>query len=89
MVNEFKYLELNLSNKITKPDILLYDRKSRAKCMFHAVRINCRLLGNSNIRVKIQLINALVSSVLLCGSIVYAFLSNIEQTLTPTNPTFS
>jgi hypothetical protein len=41
------------------------------------------------VRVKIQLINALVSSVLLYGSVMYACMSDVHQTLTPTNGHFS
>ncbi len=36
------------------------------------------MLGISNVRVKIQLINALVNSVLLYGSILYACMSDVE-----------
>ena len=42
-------------------------------------------MGISNIRVKLQLVNALVSSVLQYGCIVYACLSNVESALDPTN----
>ena len=40
-------------------------------------------------RVKTQLINALVSSVLLYGSVMYACMSDVHQTLTPTNVHFA
>jgi hypothetical protein len=57
--------------------------------MYQAVRTNCRVLGISNARVKIQIINALVTSVLLYGCVIYACLSNVETTLDPTNVVFS
>jgi hypothetical protein len=47
------------------------------------------MMGISNIRVKLQLVNALVSSVLQYGCIVYACLSNVESTLDPTNLIFA
>ncbi len=50
---------------------------------------NCRVLGISNARVKIQIINSLVTSVLLYGCIIYACLSNVEITLDQTNAVFS
>ena len=50
---------------------------------------NCRVLGISNARVKIQIINSLVTSVLLYGCIIYACLSNVEITLDQANPVFS
>ena len=46
-------------------------------------------MGISNIRVKLQLVNALVSSVLQYGCIVYACLSNVESALDPTNLIFA
>ena len=50
---------------------------------------NCRLLGISNVGIKLQLINALVSSVLQYGCVVYACLSNVESALKPTNTVFA
>jgi hypothetical protein len=47
------------------------------------------MMGISNIRVKLQLVNALVSSVLQYGCIVYACLSNVESALDPTNLIFA
>jgi hypothetical protein len=47
------------------------------------------MLGLSNVRVKIQLINAMVTSVLLYGCIIYACLSNVESTMDPTNMVFA
>ena len=46
-------------------------------------------MGITNIRVKINLINALVSSILMYGSVIYACLSNIEPVLQPTNVVFA
>jgi hypothetical protein len=78
-----------LSNNTCKPDIMLKARISKAQRTFYAVRTNCKLMGITNIRVKLQLINALVSSVLMYGSVVYACLSNIEPVLEPTNVVFA
>ena len=61
----------------------------KAKRTFHAVCTHCRLLGISNVRVKSQLINALVSSVLMYGCIIYASLSDVETVLTPTSVVFA
>jgi hypothetical protein len=36
------------------------------------------MLGISNVRVKIQLINALVTSVLMYGSVMYACMSDVQ-----------
>ena len=47
------------------------------------------MMGISNIRVKLQLVNALVSSVLQYGCILYACLSNVESALDPTNLIFA
>ena len=88
-VNEFKYLGLIISNNTFKPEVLLLARICKAKRTFYAVRTNCRLLGISNIRVKLQLINSLVSSVLMYGSVVYACLGNIEPVLEPRNVVFA
>jgi hypothetical protein len=52
-VTEFKYLGLMISNSSCKPDILLKDRILKAKRTFFAVRTNCRMLGISNVRVKL------------------------------------
>ena len=52
-VNMFKYLGLILSNSSKKPDVLLEARINKAQSTFYAVRSNCKLLGISNIRVKL------------------------------------
>lgn len=76
-------------NVSRNPEHILSDRMIKAHRMYMAVKTNCKVLGISNIRIKIQLINALVTSVLLYGCIVYACLGNVETTLTPTNAAFS
>ena len=50
---------------------------------------NYKVLGISNVRVNVQLVNALVSSVLQYGSVVYACLSNFESALEHKNIVFS
>lgn len=52
-VNEFIYLGIKLVNNSSKPEELLNDRIKLAKRTFNAVRTNCRLLGISNVRVKL------------------------------------
>ena len=52
-VDEFKYLGLILSNKSCKPDVMLKARIIKAQRTFYVVRTNCRLLGISNIIVKL------------------------------------
>ncbi len=88
-VKEFKYLGLILSNSSSKPEALLQARINKANSVFYAIRSNCRLLGISNVRVKLQLVNALVASVLQYGCVVYACLSNVESALEHTNLVFS
>jgi hypothetical protein len=46
-------------------------------------------MGITNVRVKIQLVNSLVCSVLMYGSVLYACLSNVETVLSPANLLFS
>jgi hypothetical protein len=88
-VKEFKYLGLKMYNNVVSPERLLSVRLAAAKRTFNAVKCNCRILGISNVRVKISLITALVSSILLYGSVIYACTSDVYQTLTPTNRIFS
>jgi hypothetical protein len=52
-VKDFKYLGLVLSNKCKHPEILLKARINKAKSVFYAVKSNCKLLGISNVRVKL------------------------------------
>ena len=87
-VKEFKYLGLTLSNNCKRPERLLQARINKSKSTFFAVRSNCRLLGISNVRVKLQLVNALVASILQYGCVVYACLSNVESALDHSNLVF-
>ena len=68
---------------------MLKARIVKAQQTFYAVRSNCRLLGISNVRVELQLINALVGSVLMYGSVIYACLSNVEPVFDPANVVFA
>lgn len=52
-VHKFKYLGLIMSDSSTKPEVLLQARINKAVRAFYAVKTNCKLLGISNIRVKI------------------------------------
>jgi hypothetical protein len=52
-VKEFKYLGLIMANNSRKPDALLQARINKAKSVFFAIRSNCKLLGISNVRVKL------------------------------------
>jgi hypothetical protein len=52
-VKEFKYLGLILANTSRKPETLLLARISKAKSVYYAIRSNCKLLGISNVRVKL------------------------------------
>jgi hypothetical protein len=76
-------------DNVVSPAKLLSVRLAAAKRTFNAVKCNCRILGISNVRVKLKLITALVNSVLLYGSVIYACMSDVGQTLAPTNSTFS
>jgi hypothetical protein len=87
-VNEFKYLGIIIANNITTPSRILKARLCSAKRSFNAVCTNCKLLGISNVKVKLALLSALVSSILLYGSILYACMSDVTTTLTPKNKFF-
>ena len=84
-VEEFKYLGVMLYNDATKPNKILQARLNAAKRSFNAVSTNCKMLGISNIKVKLSLLNALVSSILMYGNILYACMSDVTTTLTPKN----
>jgi hypothetical protein len=88
-VEEFKYLGIMLYNDATKPDKILKARLNAAKRSFYSVCTNCRIIGVTNVKVKLMLINALVRSVLLYGCILYACMSDVITTLTPTNSVFA
>jgi hypothetical protein len=88
-VEEFKYLGIMLSNKAAKPDKILQARLNAAKRSFYSICTNCRLVGITNVKVKLLLVNALVRSVLLYGCILYACMSDVETTLTPVNGLFA
>ena len=79
-----------LENNTTKPDRILKARLNAAKRFsFLAVCTNCRIMGITNVKVKLLLINALVRSVLLYGCVLYACMSDVVTTLTPTNELFA
>lgn len=78
-----------LDNKAVKPDKILKARLNAAKRSYVSICTNCRLLGISNIKVKLLLVNALVRSVLMYGCILYACMSDVSTTLTPTNGLFA
>ena len=78
-----------LDNKATKPDKILKARLNAAKRSFWSICTNCRIIGISNVKVKLLLINALVRSVLLYGCILYASMSDVMTTLTHTNGLFA
>ena len=88
-VSEFKYLGIMLENNTTKPDRILKARLNAAKRSFIAVCTNCRIMGITNVKVKLLLVNALVRSVMLYGCILYACMSDVTTTLTPTNSVFA
>jgi hypothetical protein len=88
-VEEFKYLGIMLYNDATKPDRIIKARLNAAKRSFFSVCTNCRMIGITNVKVKLMLINALVRSVLLYGCILYACMSDVITTLTPTNSVFA
>jgi uncharacterized membrane protein YkgB len=88
-VNEFKYLGIMLYNDATKPTKIIKARLNAAKRSFFAVCTNCRMIGITNVKVKLLLVNALVRSVMLYGCILYACMSDVTTTLTPTNSVFA
>ena len=88
-MSEFKYLGIMLENNTTKPDRIIKARLNSAKRSFLAVCTNCRIMGITNVKVKLLLVNALVRSVLLYGCVLYACMSDVVTTLTPTNDLFA
>jgi hypothetical protein len=88
-VSEFKYLGIRLANNATKPDIILKARLNAAKRSFLSICTNCRIIGITNVKVKLLLVNALVRSALLYGCILYACMSDVLTTLTPANGLFT
>jgi hypothetical protein len=60
-----------LHNDATKPDKILKARLNAAKRSFLSVCTNCRMIGITNVKVKLMLVNALVRSVLLYGCVLY------------------
>ena len=76
-VREFKYLGIMVYDNATKPDKIIKARLNAAKRSFYSVCTNCRLLGITNIKVKLLLVNALVRSVLLYGCVLYACMSDV------------
>ena len=87
-VNQFKYLGIIIANNETIPVSILKARLNSAKRSFNAVCTNCKMLGISNVKVKLSLLTALVSSILLYGNILYACMSDVTTTLTPKNKIF-
>ena len=88
-VQEFKYLGIIIANNLTTPSRILTARLGAAKRSFNAICSNCKMLGITNVKIKLALLNALVSSIMLYGSILYACMSDVTTTLTPTNSFFS
>ena len=88
-VEEFKYLGVILSSKAAKPDLIVKARLNAAKRSFIALCSNCRIVGIHNVKVKLLLVYVLVRSVLLYGCILYACMSDVLTTLTPTNGYFA
>ena len=88
-MDEFKYLGVILSNKATKPDQIIKARLNAAKRSFVAICSNCRIVSINNVKVKLLLVNALVRSVHLYCCVLYAYMSDVLTTLTPTNGYFA
>ena len=80
-VPHFKYLGVTLSAVCLRPEGILRDRLTKARKAFNAVLANCRLLGLTNARVKLSLVNAMATSILAYGIIIYACLGNVTPTL--------
>jgi hypothetical protein len=82
-------LGIMLHNDAFKPDKIIKARLNAAKRSFLSVCTNCRMIGITNVKVKLMLVNALVRSVLLYGCVLYACMSDILTTLTPSNRVFA
>jgi hypothetical protein len=55
-----------LSNKATNPAKILQARLNAAKRSFYSICTNCRIVGITNVNVKLLLVNALVRVVFSC-----------------------
>jgi hypothetical protein len=73
-VSQFKYLGLIIDAQSTSPVCMLQQRVLKAKQAFNLVRVHARLLGLKNGRVRVQLVNALATSTLLFGSVLFSCL---------------
>jgi hypothetical protein len=82
-------LGIMLHNDAFKPDKIIKARLNAAKRSFLSVCTNCRMIGITNVKVKLMLVNALVRSVLLYGCVLYACMSDVLTTLTPSNRVFA
>ena len=78
-----------IHNDAFKPDKIIKARLNAAKRSFLSVCTNCRMIGITNVKVKLMLVNALVRSVLLYGCVLYACMSDVLTTLTPNNRVFA
>ena len=67
----FKYLGVEIAANARSPCYILECRIKQAKIAFYKVRNNAKLLGLSSCRVRLQLISALVTSVLLFAAPLY------------------
>ena len=84
----FKYLGVEIKSDARSPIHILRNRLAAANLAFYRIRNNAQLLCLHNCRVRLQLITALVVSVLLYGSPLFACLSEKGMTLTPTSLVF-
>lgn len=84
-VDEYRYLGAIIKSNSISPLALLQDRVLKAKKAFNIIKCNARILGLGNCRVRLALINALVISSLLYGSVIFACLGNHRVALEHSN----
>ena len=84
----FKYLGIEIKANSKSPGHILSVRVKQAKIAFLRIKNNARLLGLQNSRVRLQLVQALVVSVLLFGAPLFACLSDMHMTMTASSSTF-
>ncbi len=88
-VTEFKYLGLFVNRACATPTVMLEKRISKATAAFNNIKCHARLLGLSNRRVRIQLIQALAVTCLLYGSTIFGCLGPARMQLQGGTATFA
>ena len=80
-VAEFKYLGLIINRANNSPVTIPEKRICKAKAAFNSIKCHSRLLGFSNRRVRVQLVQALAVTTLLYGSVIFGCLGPARMSM--------